>query len=227
MFVALFATMSFAFTSCSDDDDEPDVSNADVKGNYTFQFNGKTYYYGYDYGFAGLKMSKLAFFNMEDDYCLLLINAQDIPIKHDEVGMEDREQGESSSLECQFVLEPFNPKTAKKGDVLSFKQVIASHRKDSDDPKYLFDFNNYTYYREAALGYNETKIYTWQSDAQGVVKFVSYTYDDDTEEACLTLEFINVEKNLFIGDYDYSEFADKSKKGVFNGTISFHDSVCG
>ena len=161
-------------------------------------------------------------FSLEKDYCFLAFEAQDVPIKTNENGStRDVDQDENSSLDCQFVLEYFNPRTAKKGDVLKFKQIIQSYRKDTDDPKYMFDFNNYTHYREAGGDFNYPKIFTWQSNAQGVVKFVSYTDDDDNGCERLTLEFVNVTMDLFIGDYDYSEYKDRSNKGVFNGTISF------
>ena len=41
LFVALFATMSFALTSCGNDDDEPDAPNNDTA---TFAYNGEKLY---------------------------------------------------------------------------------------------------------------------------------------------------------------------------------------
>ena len=219
--VALFATMSFALTSCGGDEpDDPNGGEKDVQ--YTFKFNNKTYYYGYDVDYGIITLHQMGGFSLEKDYCFLAFEAQDVPIKTDENGLTSGvDQDENSSLDCEFTLEYFNPRTAKKGDVLKFKQIIQSHRKDTDDPKYMFDFNNYTYYREADGDFNNPKIFTWQSNAQGVVKFVSYTDDDDNGRERLTLEFVNVSMDLFIGDYDYSEYKDRSNKGVFNGSISF------
>ena len=81
--VALFATMSFALTSCGGDEpDDPNGGEKDVQ--YTFKFNNKTYYYGYDVDYGIITLHQMGGFSLEKDYCFLAFEAQDVPIKTDE-----------------------------------------------------------------------------------------------------------------------------------------------
>ena len=84
--VALFATMSFALTSCGGDEpDDPNGGEKDVQ--YTFKFNNKTYYYGYDVDYGIITLHQMGGFSLEKDYCFLAFEAQDVPIKTDENGL--------------------------------------------------------------------------------------------------------------------------------------------
>ena len=183
-------------------------SNENENGQYSFKFNNKTYYYGYDYYFANLfKIYNVGSFNMQNDYCLLLATAQDIAIKYDkETGLVNSEQGANSSFDATFDGEPFNPETAKKGDVLTFHRAISS---SGDKYNYLVFKRN---------EWDKSMIYTLKTEGYGTLKFVSY----DKEDEILTLEFINVKFDLQEPYIDPSDYPSLSSQGVINGIIKFH-----
>ena len=210
--VALFATMSFALTSCGDDDDEPDGPDKieSTNGQYTFKFNNKTYYYGYKFNVANLfDLYQVGGYSLDDYSCFLSFGGQDTPIKYDkETGVPMIPQNASSDLDITINLEPFNPRTAKKGDILSFKQRISS----------TGDTLNYIWYDEAANNTSTQKLFSLRSEDHGTVKFISY----DKDEEILTLEFVNVKFDLlYVGGYDYSNFADQSTQAVISGIVLF------
>ncbi len=208
----------------------------DEINQYSFKFNGKPYYYGCDwylYGMKDLKKTTIDnYFSMfEDDVydgyfngVKLSINAQNVPLELDSYGMND--QAVDKTLDGDFKLKWFDPKTAKKGDVLEFYQSVKSMRTDSNDPKYLYDFNNYIYYREYS-GINLTthgyadgqKTYTWRDKAKGKVIFDSYK-EERTGEKRLILIFENVTMEVYQGS-DNSDCKDKSQQAVINGKITF------
>ena len=209
--VALFATMSFALTSCGDDDDEPDGPDKieSTNSQYTFKFNNKTYYYGYKLNFANLfDLYQVGGYSLDDYSCFLSFGGQDTPLKYDkETGLLLSGQDASSDLDITINLDPFNPRTAKNGDVLSFKQAISS----------TGDRLNYIWYDEAANNTSIQKLFTLRSEDHGTVKFISY----DKDEEILTLEFVNVKFDLYVGGYDYSDFADQSTQAVISGKVLF------
>ena len=218
---------------------EGDRATDEIK-QYSFKFNGKPYYYGCDYYWAGMKDLKETAINnhfsmFEDDVydgyfnsVMLSINAQNVPL---EIYWETEEvQAVDKTLDGTFKLKWFDPKTAKKGDVLEFYQSVKSMRTDSNDPKYLYDFNNYIYYSEYS-GKNLTthsyadgeKTYTWRDKAKGKVIFDSYK-EDEMGKKQLTLIFENVTMEVYQGS-DYSDCIDKSQQAVINGKIIFTSGI--
>ncbi|MCH5218223.1 MAG: hypothetical protein J1F07_06710 [Muribaculaceae bacterium] len=60
--VALFATMTFAFTACGDDDDEPDGAPSDSNlSSYYFTVNGDKFYYAYNFYSLGGELNSSIF----------------------------------------------------------------------------------------------------------------------------------------------------------------------
>lgn len=230
LYVALFATLSLALYSCGDDKDEPSDPGNDGHGTaaaqYSFTINGTRFYYGCSYTIEGMEdfgpMYKILATYSQDrnnDNTLLLIDAQNTPLTVNEIGLPT-EQDCTAEVEGQFELNYFDPKKARKGDILQFKQTVASHRKDSNDDKYLFDFSNFSYYYDHAADYNDRKLYTWRGEAKGTVRFVSY----DEENDFITLEFDNVTLDVYQG-YDYSDYPYKRNQLVYNGKIIFSSDI--
>ena len=208
----------------------------DEKDQYSFKFNGKPYYYGCDYYWAGMEDIKKT--TIRNHYSMfetdaydgyfnsvnLSINAQNVPLK---VFWETMEfQAVDKTLEGNLRLKWFDPKNANKGDVLEFFQSVKSMRTDSDAPKYLYDFNNSIIYSEYS-GKNLTthsyadgqKTYTWRDKSKGKVIFDSYK-EYDFGESQITLIFENVTMEVYQGS-DYSDCIDQSRQAVINGTIIF------
>lgn len=240
LFVAIFASMSFALTSCGDDDDDapnnPDNGGGSTKGQYSFTFNGTTFYYGCDFVYPGMEFLGTQSYiensfdlNKSLDYCLLLINAQDTPVVYiDENGdfVSSYDRNYTANIEGTFNLKYFNPKTAKKGDVLTFSQAVRSDISGSNNPIYLLDASNHLYYRSSQDNFRSDIIYTWRSTTAQTVKFVSYKEDPDTDNSWITLEFNNLTLDIYQGE-DYSNHPYQRNQAVINGTITFSSSVCG
>ena len=237
--VALFATMSFALTSCGDDDDGPNSGGNggnSTKGQYTFTFNGTTFYYGCDYVYPGMEFLGTQSYiennfdlNEKQGYCLLLINAQDTPVVYidengDYVFYNDRDC--TARIEGLFNLEYFNPKTAKKGDVIAFRQAVRSQISGSSNPIYLLDAFNYVNYTSSSDNFHDEIVYTWRETTGQTVKFVSYKEDPDMDQSWITLEFNNLTLDIYQGD-DYSGYPYQRKQAVINGTLTFSSSIAG
>ena len=253
MAFAMMAVFSLTLVSCGDDDyDDPNGGRVSTNtqqsedGNYSFTFNGNPYYYGGDYNLPGLGQQtsischysivddydKIIYGDYKEDLVTLSINAQNTPYKFfDEAGERVIFQEYDKDLEGIFRLKKFDPTKKRKGDLLEIVQDVRSHRTDTDDPKYLYDFKNYIKYSEYS-GNNTTthshaddiKYYTWRGEPKGSIKFVSYReYENGfgkySKKGCLTLEFENVTLDVYRGE-DYST-KDQSQQAVINGTIIF------
>lgn len=86
-----------------------------------------------------------------------------------------------------------------------------------------FDVENNILYREKSQG-DEDITYSWDDDAIGTIKFVSYKKMEDGFYL-LTLDFSNLKMKKVDGDN--SSFNDKSEQIVLNGKITFTDSPNG
>lgn len=122
------------------------------------------------------------------------------------------------SVSVMLVFKKFNPKTMKEGEELEVIQVVKSHRTDSNDPKYLFDFLND--FEIEDMKTSRIKDYTWRGPAVGKIRFVSYTDHPDGTRKLITLEFDHVTFEEYQGS-DYSTFPYKAKTVTINGEISF------
>ena len=226
------AAIPMTFISCGDDEDDG-VDKKPSQKSYTFLFNDETYYYGRIdemdittiHCFYELNMD---YYELDNDWCSFYINAQNAPyISAEELFDEDGNMLEpdyNTYIEGHFTFKKFDPKTIKKGDELEIIQNVNSYRKDSDDPKYLFDFdNNLKLIDEKS---NQMKQYSWRGPAKGKIKFVSYTDHPDGYFKLITLEFDNVTFEVYQG-YDYISHPYKAKTVTINGKISFSSSVIG
>lgn len=224
LMVALFAAMSFALVSCGDDEPENPTDPTNPPGNvtnsdFTFKFNGETYYYGYSFDMGFMTLNHYAGLDVQKDYILLTLNhCQNKPYKLSNEGLmyPSQQDPNASVLDGFFHLEPFDLSTAKKGDKLHFMQLIR--------PTDNYDVNNYLQFWEPGKD-GAGKEYTFREDIVGTVEFVSYQKDDENG-ALLTLKFNNVtlewanQNNAY---QDWDEWKDKSTKAVINGTITFND----
>lgn len=126
LFVALFATMTLSFASCKDDKDEPDGGNNSTSfSNMTLKINGDTYYYGrimmdmedimQSYQMGDVSVEK-------DGTVFCGIVAVDKDISYNE-WMDGYRYGSNSEIfaTLEFDLEPFDFKSAKKGQKLTIK----------------------------------------------------------------------------------------------------------
>ena len=223
----MMAVFSLAFVSCGDDEDEPNGGGGSSSGQYTLSINGKTYYYGVTYSWPGMDDFKqttiYTSFNTFEAYgkhlATLVLNAQDVPYKmFDSEGNPVTTQDFNSEVECLFNLTDFNPETAKQGDVIPFSQTVKQVTSTS-----YYDVQNDIRYREKSQGNNEI-IYSWDDDAIGTIKFVSYKEMEDGYYL-LTLDFSNLKMKKVAGDN--SSFSDKSEQIVLNGKVTFTDKSNG
>lgn len=218
MAFAMSAVFSLAFVSCSSDDDNDGEGkgNSSSKKDYSYTINDIPFYYGKDYfwGASTVCSSELHLGTSDADYdwAMLFIHGYDTPLQDfDQQVDEDGNWVEHEyeySIEGVLNLKKFNPKTKKKGDTLEVLQNVKSYRTDTDDPKYLMDFENYVYVHSGNL----KKRYTWRGKYQGSIKFVSYT------DNILTLEFDHVKMEVYQGS-DYSSHPYKAATITINGQI--------
>ena len=222
----MMAVFSLAFVSCGDDDDEPN-SGGSSSGQYTLSINGKTYYYGATYSWPGMDDFKQTtifthFHTFEaygKHYATLVLDAQDVPYKiFDSEGNPVITQDFNSEVECLFTLTDFNPETAKQGDVIPFSQTVKQVTSTS-----YYDVENSILYREKSQG-NYEITYSWDDDAIGTIKFVSYK-EIEYGNYLLTLDFSNLKMKKVHGDN--SSFSDKSEHIVLSGKVTFTDNPNG
>lgn len=213
---AMLAVFSLTFVSCSSDDDGGNEKSGDkANKDYTFLYNGKTYWYGKYTSSLSQISSNGHWSQSSDGSVLLLLTAYEQSFFNpyeDEYGLTYYEY--DGNIECTFQLKEFNPKTAKKGDVLNFYR---SARKDTD-----FDVLNYFWYGEKEQSNNRIR-YSWTGDVKGSVKFVSYK--EASTGNILTLDFQNLTMTK-ITTSDYG-FQDKSEQATINGEILFIDNSAG
>lgn len=227
MLMATFvAISSLSLTACGGDDDDYDTGGS-AKKYYTYQLNGETYYYGGTFGIYGTSIGasydlQNDFYELGSDRAYFSFGGQDVPLR----SMKDNfdEDGNmlapnwNYSVSVMLVFKKFNPKTMKEGEELEVIQVVKSHRTDSNDPKYLFDFLND--FEIEDMKTSRIKDYTWRGPAVGKIRFVSYTDHPDGTRKLITLEFDHVTFEEYQGS-DYSTFPYKAKTVTINGEISF------
>ncbi len=224
LLLVVLAMFGLAFVACENDEPNGGGDDNGASEQYTFTLNGKTYYYGGTYNLLGLKQTTIyTDFNLFEAYgkhrATLLLDAQDVPYKaFDSEGNLVITQDFNSEVECYFNLTDFNPETAKQGDVVSISQSVKQVTSTS-----YFDVENNILYREKSQG-DEGITYSWDDDAIGTIKFVSYKKMEDGFYL-LTLDFSNLKMKKVDGDN--SSFNDKSEQIVLNGKITFTDSPNG
>ena len=224
---------SLSLTACGDDDNDDFDEGNSAKKYYTFLLNGETYYYGGTFGIFGTDIH--ASYDLNEDFyekdfkeATFSISAQDVPYRswkdyYDEDG-NLLAPNWNYSIHVLLYFKKFNPKSMKKGEELEVLQAVTSHRTDTDDPKYLFDFYNYLTFEDEKT--NRKKSYTWRGPAVGKIRFVSYTDHPNGYSKLITLEFDDVTFEEYQGD-DNSSFPYKARTVTIKGEISFSSAPCG
>ncbi len=214
LLIVIGGILSFA---CSEDDGN---INHKSKSEYSFMINGQPFYYSVN---EPIGLNLKTYFDIDDEWCYCSINAYD-----KQVSYESYDQLYDSSLipynfevEAIFTFNSFNPKKMNTGDALTPQQSISSIVNYSDDPKYLFDFNNYlSIYDKDDL----RKEYTWKGKPNGKITFISYKEDPEFDDYLLTLGFENVTLEMVpIEDYENHPF--KANTVTINGKITFSSNV--
>lgn len=230
---ALVAIGSLLLVGCSkDDDNNNDDEEHTSAQSYTFQLNGETYYYAIiDKIGTTIKASydlNNDYFESNNDWARFSIHAQNLPYRSLwETFDEDGDMLEPDWGYEVFVLlnfKKFDPKSMETGQELEVIQNVQSLRKDSNDPKYLYDFSNYLTFEEQKT--DKEKWYTWRGAAVGKIRFVSYKEHPNRLNKVITLEFDNVTFEEYQG-IDYSSFPYQAKTITINGEITFSSSGIG
>lgn len=200
--VALFATLTCALTSCSDDKDEP--SNNNVGKQYSFNINDTPYYYGVDFGSEYMTgrffLSEYWLSNKESQKTVVLITyGQPTPINFDDTDDPFTESSDELTAYLQLALDYFDPNTTKKGVELSINNSISNY------------LDLYT------VKYNEKySIIASLSKSEGKISFVSYEPKNGDYEITVKLENLT-----FYERVDGSDQVDMSKKYVINGEVTY------
>ena len=236
---ALVAVFSFAFASCSNDDDTDDGSiSSSPKKEYTYLFNGEKYYYGEtnDLGYGITTTSIQCYFDLKQDYyeqdldyCFFLLGGQDVPLSLTSLRFDEDgnviQPADHYEIEGQLIFKKFDPKSLKKGDELEMEQAIQLVQ-----GKYLRDASNYLRvirYTYGSKVQSATKEYTWTGAPVGKIRFVSYgSHPDSSTLKVIVLEFNNVTFEVYGGgNYDSHPYKPQTVK--INGEIAFSSSIAG
>lgn len=204
--VALFATLTLSLTACGgDDDDEPQIGGGNGGGNYTFNANGKTYYYGIPFGFWD--QYSIGYFSIEDNYYTLSVRGYDRQLTMDE-SLDLRNAYESNpftNIDLFITVNPFDLNKAKSGDPISIHRTQTSQGYDVVSPLEFWKdpTDNYMFY--------------WGQTPQGQISFVSF------KDEVLTVNFKNC---IFVpvlssNDLDDLREANVPEKFTINGNVSF------
>ena len=189
LFVAIFATMTFALTACGDDD-EPD--GAPSKGNldkYFFTVNGEKFYYAYDFyslesdlNSGIVQFDETSFYKKKVIKCKVkgfnkVISFEDFTANASRPFKEG--SGITSWAGLFIYLDYFDFETTKEGEELSVNDFTTYYETPSEI--LLGDVNENG-------SYNNTNQYEWTSrgNIQGKIKFVSF------KDNLLTLKFENL-----------------------------------
>lgn len=217
MLAALISCSAIVFTSCSDDDDESGSSanNSYLNGNYSFTFNGETYYYGYrsdDYGFTvdyisayvcDLSVNSYLGASAEGVFWFSCCGYTD----YDDLLSWNLKDGDKQ-VDFDIMFEGISDvKALKKGQELSFATLYNSSG------------NNVSLYAsELVISSEGETINEWHpikpSDGRVTVEHVITYDDDDAFYVVLNFDNVTYKASSFIDDWD--------KDAVIDGQIVFY-----
>lgn len=181
LFVALFATTSFAFVGCSSDDDEIDDS---VNEESAFVYNGEKLYVRDTGAFNNLKLDNM----MQMEFSLY---------KTSEPYNSERGIGIYPKVGVTLEIEPFDVNTAAKGAKLD---VVTSRY------TWIEDFSNGFHVGEA----NVSGVEYYFKPTSGEVTFEGYDSSNNTVTIRVNLTMANPSKSVTLKGTVACEYEDDS-----------------